>query len=172
MKALRDVIGKELCWIQPRVLGRSFELKAQDELLGTLSLKGLVGHQAEGECDGRRWRFERRGAMGGNVFARDLRSGHDVATFRRRWRTTHFTFPDGRTLDWRRPGLFSMARQVMDPQGGALVSFSRRLRLFRIEIAVGIDTIAWGRPELPLLVTFGGYLLIESSRRRHAAASG
>ena len=61
MRQLAEVLHEPLTWTQPRMLDRSFELRAGSELVATLSFSGTFGAQAGAASGDGQWTFRRVG---------------------------------------------------------------------------------------------------------------
>lgn len=61
MKPLRDLVGRELEWTQPRALKREFELKDDGETVAQLHFRSSFGSFATAEAGDESWTFKRVG---------------------------------------------------------------------------------------------------------------
>ena len=57
MRAISEVASQELAWMQPAARKREHELRAGDELVGTLRFQR--GTLADAESDAHHWTFKR-----------------------------------------------------------------------------------------------------------------
>ena len=62
MKNVRDFAGSDdLTWTQPKALKQAFELRAGEDVVGTLEFRNSFGSFATGESADGRWTFKRQG---------------------------------------------------------------------------------------------------------------
>lgn len=102
MKAMSSAFGKDLCWIQPKGLGRHFELWAGDDVLATLQFETLCGSLATATSAEGSWTFKRVGFFNPRVTVRKAGEEVNLAVYTPKWtgREGILEFPDGRVFHW------------------------------------------------------------------------
>ena len=50
MRSIRDFVGQEIKWTQPNTFKMEYELRAGEELIGTLHFRSTHGSFATAEC--------------------------------------------------------------------------------------------------------------------------
>lgn len=168
MKTIKEVALGELVWVQPARLKQEFDLKADDEVVGTLHWNRAS--LATAETAGQSWTFKREGFWHPRITVRLPGSDDNIATFQPGW-------AGGGTLDlaWGPQVRFAAANfwhsqwDWIHAQGQPLVHFKSHHGLLKVEGQVEIEPGGIELPDLPLLVVLGWYLLVLFAR--DAAAS-
>jgi len=178
MKNIRESIGRELIWTQPRFMRREFELADGEELVETLRFRSSFGSLATVETAEGSWTFKRVGFFSTRVTVCPAGSEEEIASFRNS--TWHgggtLELPDGRRF--RASTNFWMSRYAFqDPAEQPLVQFSRIRGAFNLAAQVEIAPAAAKLPELPWIVALGWYLAVKmrddsSGAAAAAAAAG
>ena len=152
--------ARPLVWAQPSARERAHELRAGEELVGTLRWER--GSLAVAEVAGGRWTFKRVGLWRPRVTVRDLGADTDRAVFGAGW-TGNGTLelPGGQCVAWVAANLWHTHWDWRTTDRDPLVRFGSRQGLVRIEGQVEIEPPAATMPELPLLVALGWYLLVQ-----------
>jgi hypothetical protein len=170
MRALRDAAPSTLSWQQPRAMRAEYELRAGDELLAILRKSGAFGMPMEAEIGTARFTLKTEGFLHSRITVREAGATGEPAVFGR----TGFlgkgqlALPDGRSYRWRMTSFWGGRWAFLDDSDRPLVSFTSRNRFFRTGCDVEIAPGALARPELPLLILLGWYLLL---RMREDSAS-
>ena len=173
MKHVREFAGRgELTWTQPKTFKQLFELRAGDEVVGTLEFRNSFGSFATGESADGRWTFKRQGFFRPTVTVRAAGSETDLAIFKNKTWTGGGTleFPDGRHLlvstnFWHTR--FEIATDTDSP----LVSYRRTTGVLHMSSAITIHPQAEDLPDLPWLVMLGWYLKVLMHRDQTAAVT-
>ena len=154
-------------WIQPRTFDRHFELRAEGERLGALVFRSSTGTLARAETGAGCWTFKRVGFLNPRVSLRVAEEEDDLGEFQPKlWGGGLLTLRDGATFGWSSSNFWMTSWTFRDAGGHALVEFSpgvanQRLRdALKNQASVSIEPAAIGESHLPLLVTFGMYLLV------------
>lgn len=179
MKVLLSVIGKDLYWIQPKGLGRHFELRAEDEIVATLGFETLCGSLARAQSADESWTFKRIGFFNPRVTVRKAGEEANLAVYTPRWtgREGTLEFSNGRVYRWVQANFWATRYQISDEAGNPLISFrsgagkSKLSDLFKTQARVEIDLRGRALPELPLLVLLGWYLIVLQQEDAAAAAA-
>jgi hypothetical protein len=170
VRPISETAGEELLWIQPAASRREHELRAGDDVVATLRFQR--GSLADAEADGHHWTFKRQGFWQPRVTVRVSGSDADVAVFRPHW-------AGGGTLDFG-DGLsvglgsanFWQSQWVWQEKDQPLMLFKGRHGIVKAKGAVEIQPGAAGRPDTPLLVLLGWYLILLHADDTAAATAG
>jgi len=170
MRALREAAPSNLSWQQPRALRAEYELRAGDELLGILRRSGAFGMPMDGEIGASRFTLKSGGFFRSRITVREAGATGEPAVFGRTGflGAGELALPDGRSYRWKMTSFWGGRWAFVDDSDRPLVSFTSRNRFFRAGCEVEIGPGALARPELPVLVLLGWYLLL---RMRENAAS-
>jgi hypothetical protein len=171
VKAIKEVALGELVWVQPARLKQEFELRAGDEVVG--SLRWQRASLATGETADQSWTFKREGFWHPQVTVRVAGSDDNVALFHPGWAGGGtLDLQQGKQLRFAAANFWHSQWDWLDAPNNPLVHFKSRQGLLKVEGQVEIETEAIQSPELPLLVVLGWYLLILFSRDAAAASAG
>jgi len=170
--SIREGCASGLEWAQCRAFGRQYELRAGDEVLGTLSWMKTFGTAALAFCAEGQWIFERPGFFARKVEVRDAGTGTQVALFQPNWRGDGLLkLVDGRTFQWVHTSFWGTQWLFVGAAGEPLLHFRSRSRRFKMTASVGIAPSALPAKELSLLTMLGWYLMVLRSRDISAAAA-
>jgi len=157
----------ELLWVKPTWYRLRFELRAGETLVATLASDHRSHALAQwGESQ---YQFSRQGWLRPRIVVRAAQSNdaaEPLATFLPRSGT--LAFPDGRTLAWKKPKRLTGERIWVDAAATELVRFhpakhSTVMVTTRLEAA--------RRPELPLLILLGQYLIVLAGQDEASVAA-
>lgn len=170
MLPISEVADRELLWIQPAARRREHELRAGDDVVTTLRFQR--GSLADAEAEGHHWTFKRQGFWQPRVTVRVPGSDTDIAVFRPHW-------AGGGTLDFADGGSvrlssanFWQSEWVWQEKEHPLILFKGRHGIVKAKGAVEIQPGAAGRPDTPLLVLLGWYLILLHADDSAAATVG
>ena len=172
MKSIRELIGRELKWVQPRATKREFELHDGDDIVATLRFRSSFGSFAAVETGDGAWTFKRVGFWRTHVTICAGGSEQPIAVFRNNTWSAGGTleFPDGRFL--RANTNFWMTRYEFKTDSETpMVRFSRIGGALHLSAMVEIEPAAARLNELPWLVGLGWYLAIKMHDDAAAAAA-
>src|ERR1700730_10112241 len=159
---------QELLWIQPAALRREHELRAGDEVVATLRFQR--GSLADAEADGHHWTFKRQGFWQPRITIRVAGSDADIAVFRPHWAGGGtLELIDGPTVRLSSAN-FWQSEWVWQEKDQPLMLFKGRHGIVKAKGAVEIQPGAAGRPDTPLLVLLGWYLILLHAEDANAAA--
>src|SRR5262245_49240940 len=169
---IRDHIDETLTWTQPRLLQRSYELRAGEEVVGSLRWEKLFSSRAIAECSGEQWTIERAGFFHPRITARALGSGTDVAVLEKGWcgRGT-LEVRGGGTYHWAKTSFWRPSWAFTSGSGELLLSFSTRCVLMGHQADVKVEPRGVSSTDLELLLLLGGYLLVLNSDEAAGAAA-
>jgi hypothetical protein len=166
--------GAELVWTKPRSSKRQFELQAADTtIVATLAWgRGTRAHAQWGELH---YKFRRQGWLRPRILvhAADSESATEdgeattpIATFAQRGGV--LSFPDGRAFFWKKPKWMTSERLWVDGEATELARFHPARHT---TVAVTTPPEATHRPELPLLILLGEYLIVLAAQDAETAGT-
>jgi hypothetical protein len=168
MRTISEVAGQELKWMQPSARKQAYELRAGDEVIGTLVWRR--SSLAFGETGDRQWSFKREGFWRPRVTVRVPDSELNSAIFHPSWMGGGaLELSSGRVLRLGAANLWHSQWDWQETEGKALVRFKSRRGFLKSAADVEITPDAAGFPELSLLVVLGWYLLVLLGRDSDAA---
>jgi hypothetical protein len=161
MRSVRDLIGQELKWVQPKAMQMEYELRSAEEPVASLRFRSSFGSLATGECADGCWTFKRVGFWRTRATIRVCGTETDIAAFHNNTWTSGGTLemPDGRILPAN--SNFWMTQYEFRTEGGeTLVRYRRIGGILHLSSEVEIRPAAASMPELPWLVILGWYLTV------------
>jgi hypothetical protein len=172
MKAIREVAEGVLRWTQPTALKREFELRAGDEVVGTLRWQKAFGSLALAEAAGGVWTFKRCGFLRPNVTVRLPGSETEAAVFKPGWGGEGtLRLADGRCYQWQHTSFWRFEWAFANEAGEPLVHFKPEYAFLKHAAGVKLEPGAASIPDLPLLTLLGWYLMVLMSEDAGAAAA-
>lgn len=166
MEDFSNLMGKQPYWLQPKTGGRTYELRDDNHLYGSLVFRSSFGSLATADFSGGRYTFKRVGFFNPQVTVRREGEEIDLAVYRPNWTGAQGLLEiDGKTLGWR-PANFWATRYawyqgkdmlLVYQQGGEQKRFSD---LFKTQSQVTFFDLAWRLGSLPILTLLGWYLVI------------
>jgi hypothetical protein len=151
MKSLNEWNGQELHWVHPHLLRSEYELRAGDEVLARIYVKGAFGTRVSVETADSHWMIDRKGLhQTMRVLFPD--TGAELATIRHEgsdWAT--LVFPDGREYRWQRSSFWHDDWTWRNLEGTPLLHVKGGAH-------IQLEPAAQGLSELVLLITLGWYL--------------
>jgi hypothetical protein len=156
MSFLRDFTGQTLQWKRPRFFSTTYELRAKDQILATISRAGTK--RAIAEAEGQQWVFQREGLRRLLVYPGGHQASNEplqpLASIQPGWRWNgDLTFHDGHISTWTRTGNWRPIWSWRGPGDQILLTFKKGRLL---EIAPAASDL----PDLALLALFGLYLIL------------
>lgn len=161
MKRLRDLVGQELQWTQPRATKREFELRAGEAVIATLRFRSSLGSFATAESAEGGWTFKRVGFWQTRATIRAIGSDAEVGIFRNNTWANGGTLelPDGRC--YLANSNFWMTEYSFRTEGSDPLVVYRKVRgVIHLSSIVDIRPAAAQLAELPWLVSLGWYLTV------------
>ena len=148
-------------WRQPGAFARSFELRRGDALLGTLKFTKTFGSLAEGRTSRAAWSFKRNGFFSTNATARVLGTEQDIAVYQPNWTGSKgmVTLAGGERLILKNTSFWGGDWGWYTESDNPLVLFKSR-GVFHHGSDISVEEPARRRPDLPLLLLFGWYVLV------------
>ena len=158
MRPISQLAAEELLWTQPAARRREHELRAGDDLVATLRFQR--GSLADAEAEGHHWTFKRQGFWQPRVTVRVPGSDADIAVFRPHWAGGGtLDLSDGRSVNLRTAN-FWQSEWVWQEKDQPLILFKGRHGFVKARGAVEIQPGDASRPDAPLLVLLGWYLIL------------
>ena len=172
MRTIRDAAPSNLSWQQPQAFKCAYELRAGDELLGSLRKTRKLGAAMEAEIGATRFTFEPAGFFRSRVTVREAGAAGEPAVFQSGFcGGGQLAMQDGRSYRWKMTSFWGSRWAFVDDSDRPLVSLRPRNRVFRTGSEVEIAPGALALPELPLLVLLGWYLLLRITQDSAAVAA-
>jgi hypothetical protein len=158
---MRDVAGQDLQWRQPKALKVEFELRAGEEVVGTLAFRNSFGSFATGASADGRWTFKRQGFFKPTVTVRAEGAESDLGVFRNRtWKGGGTVeLPDGRHL-LASTNFWQTRYELTADTDAPLITYRRTSGIMHMSAGMEIHDAAIELPELPWLVMLGWYLRV------------
>jgi hypothetical protein len=165
--------GAELIWVKPKWSKRQFELHTGDTIVATLVWDR--GTRALAQWDESRYYMSRRGWLRPRILVTTADSssgrvgagaGTPIATFAQHGGL--LSFPDSREFFWKKPKWLTRERIWVDSAATELVHFHPARHA---TVAVTAQPEAAQRPELPLLILLGQYLIVLAAQDAEAAGT-
>jgi hypothetical protein len=172
MRSIRELIGQEIKWTQPRTMKQEFELRCGEEIEATLRFRSSFGSLATGECADGCWTFKRVGFWRTRATVRVCGSEADIAVFSNNTWTSGGTLelPDGRVFPAN--SNFWMTQYEFKTEGGEpLIRYRRIGGILHLSSLVEIRPAAASMAELPWMVILGWYLTVMMQQDSGAAAA-
>jgi hypothetical protein len=164
MIPLSSAISLGLTW--SKVSHKNYELKLNDEVVGTLHRPSLWSSSFLAETQSGRWTFRRAGWLGAGAQILDSGSQQEVATFKSSWSGAGtLTFADGQTFHFVCKGLWHPAWSVIAANGETLLRLHTREK--EVEVSAQSD-VADSRVSLLLMFTW--YRVLQAEEDAAAAA--
>jgi hypothetical protein len=160
--------GTGLIWTKPKWSKSRFELHAADNtVLATLAWGR--GTRAQAQWGESHYLFSRQGWLRPRILVHATDSGEagtPIATLAQRGGL--LSFPEGRTLSWTKPKRLTSERIWVDSAASELVRF-HPARHATVVVATPLE--ASHRPELPLLILLGQYLIVLAAQDAEVAGT-
>jgi hypothetical protein len=169
MKHLHEYPNLQLTWKQSGCFQRAYELRAGEETLAAVRWEGMFSSQVMVETADGLWLFKRESFWGNQMAAYQLGANGtsqqmQVATFKRNWGGKGtLILADGRQFQWKHTRIWGDEWSWLDDNDLQLVRFKHK----KVEIMPPASPLI----ELPLLVTFGFYLVKLREDEQAASAS-
>ena len=171
MRRIADLIDQSLTWQQPSWLKMDYELRTKDaEVSATLRFRSSFGSLATAESADGCWTFKRVGFWQTRVTIRPCGSDAEIGIFKNN------TWSGGGTLEFLDGRKFQATTNFWQSKfgfetesGEKLIEFES-VGLLHPALTVVIDPIAVSKPELPLMVMLGCYLVVMMRTDAAAAA--
>jgi hypothetical protein len=169
MKAISEYTGQELLWIQRTGFSRSYELRADAELLATLQFRG--GTLADVETADGRWTFKRQGFWHQQITVRATGSDEDIALFRPHWTGGgNFIAGNGTGVEFASANFWHSEWSWKD-RGHAVITYRGPRGLIKAEASMEVAPAAREVPNIAMLAVLGWYLILLFGRDMAASTA-
>ena len=167
-----------LHWVQQKILGRVYELRADESVIAVLSFPSAFSTHVETENTLQCWSFKRRGFSKKHIVIHKAQSRNGFATF-----TQHLLgngtlqLEDGRSFQWAPVNFWHnqwMFYQAGDIPAVRFLTGCREFKianLFKTQADIEIVDSSLDDELLCLLLSLGFYLLVIQSNRTASAAA-
>jgi hypothetical protein len=153
MKAIKEYVGKSLDWIQPTRLKHAFELRAGNDLVGTLEWTEGLSSSAKAQSDDGSWLVQRHGFLRPRVTVRTAESTEDAAVFEPSWSGSgDVALKGGQRLRFVPANLWRNEWRLSTADGATPLKMRPDTGLMSSSAKLEIDAGAGSMPELPQLV--------------------
>jgi hypothetical protein len=161
MGTLQQYTGQELIWESSHTAKRTYELRAGEQMLATLTQPSTWNQRRTGSSDEGAFTFARVGVLRQRIVITDAASGAEVANMppSGRGRDSIITLPDGHTYFWRKSNTWGTKWTWLDSAGQPLMSL-KQTGGFTIRCAVTIEPTAATEPHLALLAQLGWFQML------------
>jgi hypothetical protein len=161
MVAAHELQQADLQWVRTELaVGQeTFELRAHDDVVGSVCCHGLMIPSADAQAGDDRWTFAFNGILRNRLNVCNQTDSRPVATYeasvvRGPLRGT-VRLADGRRLYWLKERHWGLVWTFITEQGTPIAYFRQRVEQGAV---VELADAARSEPELPLLLTLGFYL--------------
>jgi len=159
MKSIRDL--QELVWLQPHATQRVFELRAGEEVLGSLRWESSFGSLADARAEEVHWTFKRTGFFSPQITIRLSGSDANLAVFTPNWKGEGvLDFSGGKCFRWLGIGFWRSQWAFARSSGEHLLELEPKTAFFKRTAVVKVTPDGRQTSELPLLVILGWYLMV------------
>ena len=168
MKPFPDRTATPLEWIQPRTFDRYFELRAGNDLLGTLCWQGVLSNLATAKTVYGSWTLEQIGILSQRVEVREAGTEALLATYHPKLMGNGvLEFADGRVLVWEPTNFWSTDWSFFDEADNSSVALKEGVEnarwrdMFKTQMTATVEQQeAWTPSQLALLAALGLYLIL------------
>jgi hypothetical protein len=155
--------GQDLKWVQPSAGKQAYELRAGDDVIG--SLVWQRGSLAVGEVGDRRWTIQREGFWRTRVAVRVQDSELNTVVLQPSWRGGGIIkLTSGRIVRFKAANIWESQWDWQEAGGEALVRFRSRREFIKLGADLEITRAAAGFPQVSLLAVLGWYLIVLGAR--------
>lgn len=172
MKSIRNLLDRELKWVQPHALKMEYELRDGDDVVMTLRFRSMFGSLATAESADGCWTIKRVGFWQTRATIRASGDERDIAVFRNKTWAHGGTLelPDGRKYS-ANTNFWGTAFEFKTEAEEPLVKFRKIGGVLHSSAMVEIQSAGASLPELPWLVALGWYLAVMMQHDSAGAAS-
>ena len=167
-------LAARLCWQQPKVHHRAYELLADGLVAGTLNFESVAGTRARAVFGDRAWTFRKTGFFHSRVLVREDSAFKEVAVFDGGMSYKgDLRFETGQHYLWRPCNVWQTRWAFFTPEGEEKLALEYKglvRQSANIRISQALDAVE----EAPLLTALGWYLvlLLQNEYAAVALASG
>ena len=160
MYKIAEYYQQPLKWVQPKMLNEAYELRSGDELIATLTFRGIAGTFATAESGDGSWTFKRVGFWQNKATIRASGSDKDLAVFKNNTWTGGGTLLFTNGNSYKATTNFWMTNYEFQKDSGEPIIRFKYGGIFHLSSEVEVLPEAGALPEVPVLVMFGWYLAV------------
>ncbi len=168
MKPLRDALGSDIYWEQPKLSQRDFVLRSLDERFAQLTFTSSLDSTARASAADGSWIIKQMGLISDQVSVQVAGSEVELASYQPgcTGSSGEIQFLMGGKYRWNVIGLMGSKFNICKLDGLEIITYKSGARnrkftsLFKQQAQVVIAPDAWQIKELPVLVLLGWYLVI------------
>jgi hypothetical protein len=159
MKEISDIISNEIAWVQPDWRKYEFEIRAGEDLIGSLAWEKIFGSLAIARSAAGVWTFQRGGFQQQWIAIRAEGQDWDIARFRLNWNGSSglLTLHDGRQLRW---GISNLEWRWEWDETTPVISIKADPQQEKIEGSIQIHPQAKWAIAPSLLALLGCYIIV------------
>lgn len=172
MGMLQQYAGQEVIWESSRTAKRTYELRAGEQVLATLTQPSVWNQSRIGSSDEGTFNLARVGFFKQRIVIAGAASNAEVASMAPSgWSGNSIvTLPDGRTYRWRKSGFWGTQWTWLDSFEQPLMHF-KQAGAFKVRCAVTIEPAAATDPHLALLAQLGWFQILLAQADAVAAST-
>jgi hypothetical protein len=166
MTRYSEIEGGDAEWVQPKTMKRRFELRQNDALVGSLFFRSVTGTLAVAESAHGCWTYKRVGFFNTRITIRKEGVDTDLAVYKPNlWGYGILKFNDGSSYAWRATNIWRTAWVLTGAGDRPIIQFRAGVEgqklgdTFKTQATVAIDPSAPDDKRLPILLSFGMYML-------------
>jgi len=161
MRKIGEVGQTALRWVQVDGDTGVYELRARDEVVGTLFRVKAAGTLFAAVAADGRWTFKRGGFLPPHVTVRHMGEEANIATLVLNWPSSgKLSFDDGRTYQWRAAHRRQHYSKWIDEGGAIVVKLTSWASPSRHDATVEVELAAADTRDLSLLTMLGWYCVV------------
>jgi hypothetical protein len=160
MNKISEYYQRPLKWVQPKMFHEAYELRSGDELIATLTFRGIASTFATSESEDGTWTFKRVGFWQNKATIRNFGSDKDLAVFKNNTWTSGGTLLFTNGNSYKATTNFWMTNYEFQKESGEPIIRFKYGGVFHLSSEVDILPEARTLPEIPILVMFGWYLAV------------
>lgn len=166
MKTFSDYFGKTLLFIQPSIWKRSFELRDDKEVIGTLAYPKFFSVRAEVKIFGRKWEFYEPRWWKQLIEIREIGKELPIASYKSPAlkKQGKLELPQGESVSLY-SNFFSTTYEIRDKNESRLVLFKSKFG-FKTKIEIQIEKRSEVLDNYPWILLLIIYVEINKGRRR------
>lgn len=160
MQRIVEFGSQPLSWSQPSAFKMEYELRAGDQIVGTLIFRSSLGSFATGRGADGCWTFKRVGFWQTRATIRECERDSEIGSFRNKTWTGGGTLelPDGRQF-LATTNLWQSKLEFQEESGVPLFALKSR-GLIHLAADVEIQPQAMRIPEIRWMILFGWYVIV------------
>jgi hypothetical protein len=163
MRRIDSVDLGKLIWKQKQFGAHDFELRSDEELVGSMYWTKWFSDRAIAETADGAWELDRPGFFRDRVLVTERQSGIEIAVFDKGWfGEGTLSLRGGRSMEWHRTKAFCNHWALSNEEDEIILEIREGMRWFKHEADVVLHPGADKESDLPLLILVGWYLVFMS----------